>query len=71
MTFGCRGNVTLLQCDGTQSPLKSNEKHSLFRFFMRDIGLLCTSCMENVWLSILSGDLEINMGSVLENVMAQ
>ena len=54
-----------------QSPLKLNEKHSLFKLFMGDIGLLCASCMENVQFSILNGDLEINMGSILENVMAQ
>ena len=54
-----------------QSPLKLNEKHSLFKLFMGDIGLLCASCMENVQFSILNGDLEINMGSILENAMAQ
>ena len=54
-----------------QSPLKINEKHSLFKLFMGDIGLLCAACMENVQFSILNGDLEINMGSILENVIAQ
>ena len=54
-----------------QPPLKLNEKHSLFKLFMGDIGLLCASCMENIQFSILNGDLEINKGSILENVMAQ
>ncbi|MGN1276402.1 MAG: ATP-binding protein, partial [Floccifex sp.] len=54
-----------------QAPLKLNEKHSLFKLFMADIGLLCTACMENIQFDILNGNLEINMGSILENVMAQ
>ena len=54
-----------------KAPLALNEKHSLFKLFMGDVGLLCAACMENVQFSILQGDLEINMGSILENVMAQ
>ncbi|MGM9947847.1 ATP-binding protein [Floccifex sp.] len=54
-----------------QPPLKLNEKHSLFKLFMADIGLLCAACMENIQFDILNGNLEINMGSILENVMAQ
>ena len=38
---------------------------------MNDTGLLCAACMENMQFDILNGDLSINMGSVLENVMAQ
>ena len=52
-------------------PLKLNEKHNLFKLFMNDTGLLCAACMENIQFDILNGDLSINMGSVLENVMAQ
>lgn len=54
-----------------QAPLKLNEKHSLFKLFMNDVGLLCAACMENVQFDILNGDLDINLGSILENVMAQ
>lgn len=54
-----------------RAPLMLNEKHSLFKLFMGDVGLLCAACMENVQFSILQGDLEINMGSILENVIAQ
>ncbi len=54
-----------------KAPLALNEKHSLFKLFMGDVGLLCAACMENVQFSILQGDLEINMGSILENVIAQ
>ena len=54
-----------------QPPLRLNEKHNLFKLFMGDTGLLCAACMENIQFSILNGDLEINMGSILENMTAQ
>ena len=54
-----------------QTPLRLNEKHNLFKLFMGDTGLLCAACMENVQFGILNGDLQINMGSILENMMAQ
>lgn len=54
-----------------QPPLSLNEKHSLFKLFMDDIGLLCAACMDNIQLDILNGRLEINMGSILENAIAQ
>ncbi len=54
-----------------QPPLSLNEKHSIFKLFMNDTGLLCASCMDNVQLEILNGNLEINMGSILENIIAQ
>lgn len=52
-------------------PLQLNEKHNLFKLFLGDVGLLCAACLENVQFAILQGKLEINMGSILENVMAQ
>lgn len=54
-----------------QPPLRLNEKHNLFKLFMGDTGLLCAACMENVQFGILNGDLHINMGSILENMIAQ
>lgn len=54
-----------------QPPLRLNEKHNLFKLFMGDTGLLCAACMENVQFGLLNGDLQINMGSILENVIAQ
>lgn len=54
-----------------QPPLKLNEKHSLFKLFMNDVGLLCAACMENIQFDILNGRLDLNLGSILENVMAQ
>jgi len=54
-----------------QLPLGLNTKHNLFKLYLNDTGLLCSSCVENVQLAILQGDLEINMGSILENLFAQ
>ena len=38
---------------------------------MGDVGLLCAACMENIQFDILQGNLDLNLGSILENVMAQ
>lgn len=57
--------------EAPQPPLRLNEKHNLFKLFMGDTGLLCAASMENVQFGILNGDLHINMGSILENMIAQ
>ena len=53
------------------TPLAANEKHSLFKLFLSDAGLLCAACLGGIQHAVLSGDLEVNMGSILENVIAQ
>lgn len=57
--------------EAPQPPLRLKEKHSLFKLFMSDTGLLCAASMENVQFGILNCDLQINMGSILENMIAQ
>lgn len=54
-----------------QPSLRLNEKRNLFKLFMGDTGLLCAACMENVQFDLLQGRLDINMGSILENIIAQ
>lgn len=54
-----------------QPPLSINSKHSLFKLFMNDTGLLCAACMDNIQFDLLNGRLGINMGSILENLVAQ
>lgn len=54
-----------------QPPLQLNEKHSLFKLFMNDTGLLCAACMENIQFDLLNGNLDINLGSIIENMIAQ
>lgn len=52
-------------------PLKLNEKRSVFKLFMSDTGLLCATCQGNVQFEILTGNISINIGGILENVIAQ
>lgn len=52
-------------------PLEANGKRSLFKLFMGDTGLLCAASMGNVQLDVLQGNLEVNLGSITENVIAQ
>ena len=54
-----------------QPPLQLNEKRNLFKLFMGDTGLLCAACMEDIQFDLLRGNVEINFGSILENMMAQ
>lgn len=52
-------------------PFRINERRNLFRLFLCDTGLLCAMCMENVQFEILKENLEVNMGSIVENCAAQ
>ena len=52
-------------------PLELNLQNNLFKLFLCDTGLLCAASMGNIQFDILSGDLSVNMGSILENVFAQ
>lgn len=52
-------------------PLKMSEKHNMFKLYMADTGLLCAASLENVQFEILKGHLDVNMGSIMENVFAQ
>lgn len=54
-----------------QPPLHLSEKRNLFKLYMNDVGLLCAACMENIQFDLLMGNVEINMGSILENAFAQ
>ena len=54
-----------------KSPLKLNEKSSLMKVFLSDIGILTTLYGKNCKLMILNNDKDINAGSIYENVVAQ
>ena len=54
-----------------QAPLQLSEKRNLFKLYMNDVGLLCASCMENIQFDLLMGNVDVNMGSILESVFAQ
>ena len=52
-------------------PLETNELRNLMKVFMNDTGLLCAMSIGNIQFDILQGNLEINMGSIIENIIAQ
>ena len=52
-----------------EAPLESNGKRNLFKLFMNDVGLLCAD--SNAQFDILGGGLQVNMGSIVENFVAQ
>ena len=52
-------------------PLMLNEKSTLFKMFLSDVGLLTTIYGKSCKLKIVNGDKDINKGAVYENVVAQ
>lgn len=52
-------------------PLLLNEKHSLFKLFSSDVGLLTSQYGKATKIKLLSDDTEINNGALYENVVAQ
>lgn len=63
-----------LPCYNLEAPLlpfRINERRNLFRLFLCDTGLLCAMSLENIQFEILRHNLDVNMGSIVENVTAQ
>lgn len=52
-------------------PLRKNEKHSLMKVFMSDVGMLTTIYGKWCKLKLLSNDKDINKGAIYENIVAQ
>ena len=52
-------------------PLKANEKSSLFKLFLADVGMLTTMYGKTVKIKILNEDKSINYGAIYENAVAQ
>ena len=52
-------------------PLEGNGNHSLFKLFLSDTGLLCTASMGGIQYDLLQGNLDVNKGAIMENVVAQ
>ena len=53
------------------APLQINMQHNLFKLFLCDTGLLSAASVGAVQFSLLQGDVSINQGAILENVIAQ
>lgn len=63
-----------LPCYNVSSPLYPlllNEQRNLFKLYLCDTGLLCTALGDQTSFEILKGDIQINLGGVLENMFAQ
>ena len=52
-------------------PLQLNEKSSLFKFFLSDVGLLTSMYGKATKLKLLNNEEDINCGAIYENVAAQ
>ncbi len=52
-------------------PLKLSKSTNLFKLFLSDVGLLASMYMNNIQVKILNREIDINFGSVYENVAAQ
>lgn len=52
-------------------PLKLSKASNLFKLFMNDVGLLMSTLIKDVTLEILSKNVNVNYGSIFENVVAQ
>ena len=54
-----------------QQPLELAIKHNLFKLFANDVGLLASMYIRDIQLQILSGAVNLNIGAVYENAVAQ
>lgn len=72
-TWLCKAGVALGVFNTTEPtvPLMLNEKSTLFKLFLSDVGLLTTIYGKACKLKIVSKEKDINKGAVYENVVAQ
>lgn len=54
-----------------QPPFDGNERNAFFKLFMTDAGLLCAAYETDIRHEILKGNLEIDSGGIVENIVAQ
>lgn len=54
-----------------QVPLKVNMQHNLFKLFLCDTGLLSAASVGAVQFDLIQGNISVNQGAFLENVIAQ
>ena len=65
--------VTLTSYNATEPriPLKLNEKHSLFKLYLADVGMLTSEYGMAVKRMLISKDSNLNAGGIFENAIAQ
>lgn len=72
-TWLWKAGVALAAFNATEPavPLVLNEKHTLFKMFLSDVGLLTTVYGKACKLKIVNKEKDINKGAIYENVVAQ
>ena len=63
--------IPVFKVDEPKVPLALARKSNLFKFFMNDVGLLCSMYMDGIQMRILNGETDMNFGAVYENYVAQ
>ena len=63
--------IPVFNVDEPKVPLELARKANLFKFFMNDVGLLCSLYMDGIQVKILNGEMDMNWGAVYENFVAQ
>ena len=63
--------IPVFNVEEPKLPLLLNKQRNLFKLFQNDVGLLVTQLAKGIQLKILSGEVNINYGSIYENVVAQ
>ena len=63
--------IPVFNVDEPKIPLELAKKANLFKFFLNDVGLLCSLYSDGIQLKILNGETDMNFGAVFENYVAQ
>lgn len=53
-----------------EQPFEAVENRRLFKLYMVDTGLLCSSLLKNMQFQVMNGDISINEGALTENFVA-
>lgn len=63
--------ISVCNVEEPKIPLLLSEKKNFFKLFMNDVGLLAAMYMDGIQSRILNSEMDMNFGSVYENVVAQ
>ena len=63
--------IACYNLDEPKLPLELAKKRNLFKLFANDVGLLASMYMKGIQLRLLNGDVDMNVGAVYENAVAQ
>lgn len=63
--------IPVYNIEEPKAPLLLSSSRNLFKLFQNDVGLLAAQYADGIQLRIITGDRDINYGSVYENTVAQ